>query len=166
MLRSRQPALGTTDAACTRGDNHETRQPYARRRDVTGARETNGDGTTDDLPRPPSQAQGDTALPDDRALLAKAEEVLTQLHLRVGLDAAQAGVLTALRVRLEGRRRASLDDLLAASGTGGSSAPLHDLATPREDPSCRAKDAFERLAEDVSKRPRLRLDDLLDPPAP
>lgn len=133
---------------------------------MSAARETNGGGRADDLPRPPSQAQGDTALPDDRALLAKAEEVLTQLHLRVGLDAAQAGVLTALRVRLEGKRRASLDDLLGASGTVGSSARLHDPATSRDDPFRHSADAFERLAEDFSKRPRLRLDDLLGPPAP
>ena len=50
--------------------------------------------------------------PTDRELLRRAELALTQLNTRHGLEPDQSATLTAIRLRLEGKSRASLDDLL------------------------------------------------------
>ena len=51
----------------------------------------------------------------DRELLTRAELALTQLNNRHGLEPDQSATLTAIRLRLEGKSRASLDDLLVAA---------------------------------------------------
>ena len=50
--------------------------------------------------------------PTDRELLRRAELALTQLNNHHGLEPDQSATLTAIRLRLEGKSRASLDDLL------------------------------------------------------
>ena len=55
----------------------------------------------------------------DRELLARAELALTQLNNRYGLEPPQSATLTAIRLRLEGKSRASLDDLLVAAEQPG-----------------------------------------------
>src|ERR671931_404382 len=56
----------------------------------------------------------DTPNPVDRELLVRAELALTQLNNAHGLDPDQSATLAAIRLRLEGKQRASLDDLLTA----------------------------------------------------
>ncbi len=52
----------------------------------------------------------------DRKLLQKAAEALAEIDRNQGLDDHLADVLAALRIRVEGKRRASLDDLMSATG--------------------------------------------------
>ena len=53
----------------------------------------------------------------DRKLIRRAAEVLAEIDRgAVGLSDEQADVLASLRIRLEGKARASLDDLLSAAG--------------------------------------------------
>jgi hypothetical protein len=56
---------------------------------------------------------------DDRALIRKAAEALGEIHRGPGLSNEHADVLAALRIRLEGKERASLEDLLTATGDAG-----------------------------------------------
>ncbi len=52
----------------------------------------------------------------DRKLFQRAAQVLAEIDRSQGLSDEHADVLAALRIRLEGRRRASLDELLSAAG--------------------------------------------------
>jgi hypothetical protein len=62
----------------------------------------------------------------DRRLIQRAADALAELHRSQGLSDEHADVLTALRIRLEGRSRASLDDLLSATGDIGPKRGLED----------------------------------------
>ena len=53
---------------------------------------------------------------DDRKLISRAAQVLGEIDRGAGLSDEHADVLAALRIRLEGKQRASLDELLSASG--------------------------------------------------
>ena len=70
--------------------------------------------------------------PTDRELLRRAELALSQLNNRHGLEPDQSATLTAIRLRLEGKSRASLDDLLdAGKDLGGKPAGRgHDPPPP------------------------------------
>jgi hypothetical protein len=93
----------------------------------------------------------------DRKLLERVELALTQLHTQYGLTAQQSSVLTAVRLRLEGKERASLDDLLDAGKDLGGKDPLTEAL--RDKPG---KPSFEdALAEADRKRKKSSLDDLL-----
>jgi hypothetical protein len=98
----------------------------------------------------------------DRELLTRAELALTQLNNRHGLEPAQSATLTAIRLRLEGVERATLEDLLVAGkDVGGKDVggkdPLADAMRerPRTGPS------FDDLVADVDTKPKKSLDDLL-----
>jgi hypothetical protein len=93
----------------------------------------------------------------DHELLVRAELALTQLNNRYGLEPAQSATLTAIRLRLEGVERATLEDLLAAGRDVGGKDPLADALgeRPRTGPS------FDDLVADVDKKPKKSLDDLL-----
>ncbi len=52
----------------------------------------------------------------DRSLMKKAAEALAEIDRNQGLSDAHADVLTALRIRIEGKERASLEDLLTTTG--------------------------------------------------
>lgn len=52
----------------------------------------------------------------DRKLFQRAAQVLAEIDRSQGLSDEHADVLAALRIRLEGRRRASLDELLSTAG--------------------------------------------------
>jgi hypothetical protein len=93
----------------------------------------------------------------DRELLVRAELALTQLNNRHGLEPAQSATLTAIRLRLEGVERATLEDLLAAGKDVGGKDPLADAL--REPP--RTGPNFDDLVADVDKKPKKSLDDLL-----
>jgi hypothetical protein len=99
---------------------------------------------------------GDGERRDDKRLLARAEEALTEIKVSKGLSEPHAAVLAALRIRLKGDPGKSLDDLMAAAG---------DLDGPKLD------DVFERSQEEPSPsiddllskadKPKRSLDDLL-----
>jgi hypothetical protein len=94
--------------------------------------------------------------PTDRELLERAELALTQLNNRHGLDPDQSATLTAIRLRLEGKSRASLDDLLTAGKDLGGKDPLGEAMTRRQQgPS------FDDLVAGAEKKPKKSLDDLL-----
>jgi hypothetical protein len=67
-------------------------------------------GPTDEAERLRQQARR------DRKLLQRAADALAEIHRGPGLSDAHADVLAALRIRLEGKSRASLDEVLRAAG--------------------------------------------------
>jgi hypothetical protein len=93
----------------------------------------------------------------DRKLLERVELALTQLHTQYGLSAQQSSTLTAVRLRLEGKARASLDDLLDAGKDLGGKDPLAD-ALDRKAPKPSFEDA---LADAEGRKQKRTLDDLL-----
>ena len=98
----------------------------------------------------------DALSPTDRELLARAELALTQLNNRHGLETDQSATLTAIRLSLEGRSRASLDDLLVAGKDLGGPDPLSEAVTRRQQgPS------FDDLVAGAERKPKKSLDDLL-----
>ncbi|CAN5607546.1 hypothetical protein BH20ACT21_BH20ACT21_12240 [soil metagenome] len=64
----------------------------------------------------------------DRKLFERAAQVLAEIDRSQGLSDVHADVLAALRIRLEGRRRASLDELLSAAGDISGKKDLADAA--------------------------------------
>jgi hypothetical protein len=72
---------------------------------------------------------------DDRELLVRAEQALTEIKVNQGLSERHAAVLAALRIRLKGSDAKSLEEMLAAA----------------DDP--------EKLAE-AERAPKRSLDDL------
>ena len=52
---------------------------------------------------------------DDRELLAKAEEALTEIKVDQGLSERHEAVLAALRIRLKGSAGKSLEEMLEAA---------------------------------------------------
>ena len=75
------------------------------------------------------------AAPADEELLRRAELALTQLNNRHGLDTDQAATLTAIRLRLEGKARASLEELLDAGKDLADSDPLAEAMRRRTSPN-------------------------------
>lgn len=53
---------------------------------------------------------------DDRKLIERAVDTLAEIDRGPGLSDEHADVLAALRIRLEGKPRKSLEDLLTAAG--------------------------------------------------
>jgi hypothetical protein len=94
--------------------------------------------------------------PTDRELLRRAELALTQLNNRHGLEPDQSSTLTAIRLRLEGKSRASLDDLLTAGKDLGGKDPLTEAMTRR-----RQAPSFDDLVAGAEQKPKRSLDDLL-----
>ena len=105
-----------------------------------------------------SDAETDTRPPTplDHELLVRAELALTQLNNRHGLAPDQSATLTAIRLRLEGKSRASLDDLLKAGHDVGGKDPLSDAMHRAE-----RRPSFDDLVGEAEQRPRKSLDDLL-----
>jgi hypothetical protein len=58
---------------------------------------------------------------EDLKLIKRAEQALAEIDRGSGLSDENADVLTALRIRIEGKERATLDDLLTAAGDVGGS---------------------------------------------
>jgi hypothetical protein len=72
----------------------------------------------------------------DRKLIRRAEQVLAEIDRGPGLSNEQADVLAALRIRLEGKPRKSLDDLLTAAGDiSGKNKSLEGLVSGGEEKS-------------------------------
>ena len=63
----------------------------------------------------------------DRKLMARAAQALAEIDRADGLSDEQADVLAALRIRVEGKERASLEDLLSAAGKISGKRDLGDV---------------------------------------
>jgi hypothetical protein len=66
----------------------------------------------------------------DEALLRRAEQVLAEIDRNQGLNDEHAEVLAAIRIRIEGAPRKSLDDVLRAAGTIKGKRTLDDPPPP------------------------------------
>ncbi|MFN2490624.1 MAG: hypothetical protein ABR529_13000 [Actinomycetota bacterium] len=64
---------------------------------------------------------------EDRKLLRRAADVLAEIDRGAGLSDEHADVLASLRIRLEGRSRSSLEDLLTAAGEVRGKRDLGDV---------------------------------------
>lgn len=82
----------------------------------------------DELERLRAQAK------EDRKLIADAAQVLGEIDRGPGLSAEHADVLAALRIRLEGKPRASLEDLLSAAGDISAKKDLGDVLGGTDEP--------------------------------
>ena len=71
----------------------------------------------------------------DRKLIRRAAEALAEIDRADGLADEHADVLASLRIRLEGRKRASLDELLSAAGEIGGRRDLRDALTEEKESS-------------------------------
>lgn len=69
---------------------------------------------------------------DDRKLIERAAQALAEVGRAQGLSNENADVLTALRIRLEGKPRASLEDLFATTADLGGGKDLGDVLTDPE----------------------------------
>ena len=67
----------------------------------------------------------------DDALLRRAETVLAEIDRNQGLSDEQAEVLAAIRIRIYGAPRRSLDDVLRAAGDLKGKRSLDDPVPPR-----------------------------------
>ena len=73
---------------------------------------------------------------DDRKLISRAADTLAEIDRGPGLSDEHADVLAALRLRIEGKPRKSLEDLLTAAGDIKGKRDLGDvLSTPKESKS-------------------------------
>lgn len=82
--------------------------------------------TDDELDRLRQQAK------EDRKLIQRAADVLGEIDRGPGLSGHHADVLAALRIRLEGKPRKSLDELISAAGEISSKKDLGDVLAPDE----------------------------------
>jgi hypothetical protein len=64
---------------------------------------------------------------DDRKLMRRAADALAEIDRNAGLSDEHADVLASLRIRVEGKKRASLEDLLTAAGDIGGKKDLGDV---------------------------------------
>lgn len=65
--------------------------------------------------------------------MRRAADALAEIDRNEGLSDAHADVLTALRIRLEGKKRASLDELLTVTGDMSGKKDLGDVLSAGED---------------------------------
>ena len=69
----------------------------------------------------------------DRKLIQRAADALAQIDRGQPFDDTHADVLAALRIRLEGKERAKLEDLLAATGDIGGGKDLGEVLSGGEE---------------------------------
>ena len=70
---------------------------------------------------------------EDRKLIRKAADTLAEIGRNEGLSDEHADVLTALRIRLEGKKRASLDELLTVTKDIAGKTDLGDVLSGADD---------------------------------
>lgn len=91
----------------------------------------------DELKRLQQQAK------DDRKLIRKAADTLAEIGRKDGLSDEHADVLTALRIRLEGKKRASLDELLTVTKDLPGKKDLGDVLSGTDDKNASAWPVIE-----------------------
>ncbi len=69
---------------------------------------------------------------EDLKLIAAAAQVLGEIDRGPGLTNEQADVLAAIRIRLTGKERGKLEDLLSAAGDIGGKKDLGDVLSGTE----------------------------------
>jgi hypothetical protein len=84
---------------------------------------------------------------EDRKLIRKAADTLAEIGRNEGLSDEHADVLTALRIRLEGKKRASLDELLTVTKDIAGKKDLGDVLS-RADSSAGAWPVVEEKKRD------------------
>lgn len=89
-----------------------------------------------------------TQAKEDRKLLQKAEQVLAEIDRGPGLNDVQADVLAAIRIRLTGKERAKLEDLLTAAGDLGKSKDLGEVLPDLEPESTQEWPEIEEKKRD------------------
>ena len=90
---------------------------------------------------------------DDRELLSRAEEALTEIKINQGLSEQHAAVLAALRIRLHGSDAMTLEEMLEAADEPGSSTLEEKLAEAERTPP-EAKPSLDDLfAEEPKPKP-------------
>jgi hypothetical protein len=72
---------------------------------------------------------------EDRKLIRKAADTLAEIGRNDGLSDEHADVLTALRIRLEGKKRASLDELLTVTKDIAGKKDLGDVLSGGDEKS-------------------------------
>lgn len=87
-----------------------------------------------------------TLMDSDETLLRRAEQVLAELDRTQGLGDEHAEVLAAIRIRIDGAPRKSLDDVLRAAG---SLKGRHSLDDPPPPP---AKASFDDALKKASTK--------------
>lgn len=70
----------------------------------------------------------------DRKLIQSAAQALAEIDRSQGLSNENADVLAALRIRLEGKERASLEELLTVTGDIEGKKDLRDVLGGGEEP--------------------------------
>lgn len=70
----------------------------------------------------------------DRKLFEQAAQVLAEIDRSSGLRDDQADVLVALRIRVEGKERGSLEDLLSTTEGVGRTKDLGDVLSGADEP--------------------------------
>ena len=83
----------------------------------------------------------------DRKLFEKAAQVLAEIDRSHDLTAEQADVLAALRIRVEGKARKSLEDLLTVTGDIGAKKDLGDVLTGGSEESSDWPEVTEKKPE-------------------
>jgi hypothetical protein len=98
---------------------------------------------------------------DDEQLLRNAEQALSEIDRASGLIDEHADVLAALRIRIYGAPKKTLEEVLKAAGDLKGKRSLDELEVPKSGPSL--EDAFkmpERKTEwptEKPKKPKLSL---------
>jgi hypothetical protein len=64
---------------------------------------------------------------EDRKLLRRVEQTLGEINRTTGLSDEHSDVLAAVRIRLEGKERGTLEDLLTAAGDPARERDLSDV---------------------------------------
>lgn len=70
----------------------------------------------------------------DRKLMEEAAQVLAEIDRASGLRADQADILVALRIRVEGKERGSLEDLLSTTSDIASKPDIGDVLAGGDEP--------------------------------
>ncbi len=71
----------------------------------------------------------------DRKLFEQAAQVLAEIDRATGLRDDQADVLVALRIRVEGKERGSLEELLSTTEGVGRTKDLGDVLAGADEPT-------------------------------
>ena len=81
---------------------------------------------------------------DDKELLARAEQALTEIKVNQGLSERHAAVLAALRIRLKGSAGKSLEEMLTAADDPAPDILAEKLAEAEHTPKPSLYDLFTK----------------------